>query len=328
MSGEGPLAPYPSPEARTVRLRASADRLRAELVEYGTSGAGEPLLAVRLPARGTRTSRLLCTANVHGPEFVGCQVALALLDAAAAGDPRVEALRERAELWVVPCLNPDGYRKTWERGGAGTLASLRPNAAGVDLNRNFPLPLGHRPPRLPGAGTTTPGKATYRGEHPLSEPETAALDALLHAHPMHASANLHSFMGTLIPAHVRDRGSYATYRRLCGAFRRGQTQVRYRRLASRHFDVFTGELEDHQHHVHGTWAICVEVFPWLASLRQHVRAPSLFWRFNPRDPKRWIDNDLPGVLAFFAAARDEPHPCRARHDEDCDPPPAVTRTGS
>lgn len=290
-------------------VRSLADRARAEVVEYGHSRDGEALVAVRLPGgSSTSRARVMCSANLHGPEFVGGRVAVAILEAAAASDVRVQALRERAELWVFPCLNPDGYRRTWDAQGMGTLAELRTNAAGVDLNRNFPRPLGAPVPWFPGAGSSRVGDATYRGPHPLSEPETAALDRVLAAHPMHASANLHSFMGTLIPAYVRDAPSFATYRRLCRAFCTNQRHRRYRRLSSRWLDVFTGELEDHQHHEHRTWAVCIEVFPVLASFRQHLRAPSVFWRFNPRDCDRWIQNDLPAVLAFLQASLDEPRP--------------------
>ena len=66
--------------------------------------------------------------------------------------------------------------------------------------------------------------------------------------------------------------------------------------------MFTGEQEDHQHHVHGTWALTIEVFPVTASLRQHLRAPSTFWRFNPRRPETWVENDVPGIVAFFLEA--------------------------
>ncbi len=115
-------------------------------------------------------------------------------------------------------------------------------------------------------------------------------------------------MGTTIPARVTDRPSYACYRELCRAFADGQRTHRYRRVANRIVDVFTGEQEDHQHHNLDCWAICVESFPLRASYRQHLRAPTTFWRFNPRDPQPWIDNDVPGLVALFAAALKRPRP--------------------
>ena len=305
-----PLAPYLSPQEREDRVDTLARGLGAEVVQYGRSVRGAALRAVRVPATaGTKpASRVLCSANIHGPELVGGMVALGLLERLSANEPTVVELRERAEVWVVPCINPDGYARTWTRAGEGSLAELRTNANGVDLNRNYPFPAGAKPGRLPGAGSPHPGDATYRGSAPLSEPETRALHELCAAQQFHASANLHSFMGTLIPARVTAREAYATYRDLCAAFRGGQPHHRYRRLANRIFDVFTGEQEDHQHHALGTWAVCVETFPVLASYGQHLRAPSLFWRFNPRDPQPWIDNDVPGLLAFFLAALDRPRP--------------------
>lgn len=296
------LAPYPSPEGRATEVAALAARVGGELVEYGTSVEGRPLVAVRVPSTLSDRPRVFCGANIHGVEFIAGRVAIGLLRALADGAPRLVSLRSQAELWVVPSINPDGYARTFAAGGRGRLPHLRGNAHGVDLNRNYPRPGGAGPSWLPGAGSDRPGDATYRGPHPLSEPETAALDRLFRAQKFVAAANFHSFMGTLIPARVTDRRAYATYRRLCRTFRRAQPHHRYFRLASRIFDTFTGEQEDHQHHVHGTWAVCVETFTILASWRQHWRAPSVFWRFNPRDPAPWIENDVSGVCAYFAAA--------------------------
>jgi hypothetical protein len=114
----------------------------------------------------------------------------------------------------------------------------------------------------------------------------------------------HSFMGRVIPAHVEDAPAFATYRALCRALADGQPLHKYGRLASRRLDTFTGELEDYLHHHFGTWAVCLETFPLLASLRQHLVAPSVFWRFNPRVPQPHVDNDVAGITAFFHAALD------------------------
>ena len=302
-----PLAPYLDPEARDARLRALVERERGELIEYGRSVEGRALLAASLPRLGSGGSRarVLAAGGIHGPEYVGTAVVLALLERADR-DPEIRRLRERAELWVIPCLNPDAYARVGARDGVGRVGELRPNAHGVDLNRNFPLPAGRRRLALPGAGSDRPGAATFVGSAPLSEPETAALARLLEQQRFVAATSSHSFMGTLIPAHVEDAAAAHTYRELCGAFAGAQVMKRYTRLASRWFDTFTGELEDYAHHHHGTWAVCVETFSLLATYRQHLRAPSLFWRFNPHDPAPWIDNDVPGITAFLHAALDRP----------------------
>ncbi len=301
-------SPYLDPDARAQRVRALAERAKGELVTYGTSVEGEPLVAVRVPSRDRDAPKLLCCANIHGIEYVGGLVALALLERVADDDASVAGLRERAELWFVPCVNPDGYRRTWDAGGVGAVGPLRTNARGVDLNRNFPLPYGATRRALPGAGSTAPGAATYCGEAPLSEPETRALSELCEAHRFHASADLHCFMGTLIPARTIESVGYAAYKQLCRSFSAAQPHIRYRRLATRVLDTWTGEQEDHLHHALDCWAVCVETFSFLASFVQHLRAPSSFWRFNPRDPSRWIENDVPGLLAYYAAALALPRP--------------------
>ncbi len=308
-----PLAPYPSPEARESEFETLARRAGGELVDYGESVEGRPLRALRLPATGAASSprpRVLCAANIHGIEYIGGRVALELIRRCGDDDrpPALDRLRERAELWVIPCINPDGYAKTWAaEGRAAKLGTLRANARGVDLNRNFPRPGNAPPSRWPGSGSDRPGDPTYRGPHPLSEPETALLEALLRERGFHASANFHSFMGTVIPARVTEATPFRAYKLLRRAFASRQ-RVRYLRLSLRYLDVFTGEQEDHQHHALDTWAVCVECFPVLATFRQHLRAPSLFWRFNPHEPQPWVDNDLPGLLAYFEAALDLPRP--------------------
>ncbi len=308
-TGAAITAPYLAPDDRARQVRAVAELLGATVQSVGRSVAGESVDAIRVPATGPLPhARLLCTANIHGVEWVSGLVALGLLERLGSEDPDAVALRHGAEMWVLPCLNPDGYRRTWERDGQGPLAELRANANGVDLNRNYPLPTGTRRLALPGAGSDVRGDATYRGPSPLSEPETLALHELCSEQSFHAAAGLHSFMGTVIPARVRSPAAWRNYAQLCRAFASAQTKVRYRRLSSRWIDAWTGEQEDHLHHNLDCWAVCVETFSLGASFRQHWRAPSKFWRFNPHVPEPWIAQDVSGLVAYFRAALKLPRP--------------------
>lgn len=292
------MSPYPDPEARDAELAAVCARVGAELVPFGASVEGRTLAAARIARPGA--PRVVVGATIHGVEWIANRVAVGFLRSLPGS-----ALAERAEIWVIPCINPDGYARTWAQRGEGRVGELRTNARGVDLNRNFPLPWGARPSRIPFAGSSRRGTATWRGEAPLSEPETRSLVALLGRIDAHAGANLHAFMGTVIPPRVLHAEDRAVYARLAAAFAKGQRHARYPRLASR-LDVFTGEQEDWQHHAMGTWAVCVETFPVLASVRQHIRAPSTFWRFNPREPDPWVLSDVAGLHALLGAALEVP----------------------
>lgn len=316
-----PLSPYPGPEEREARLDLSAAALGAEIRVLGHSVEGRPLRAVRIPrldeagrplSLDRDSPRVLVCANIHGLEWVSAFCALGFLAALERPRPALRSLRGRSEIWVVPCINPDGYALTWERKGTGKLHELRANARGVDLNRNYPLP-GPQPWYAISTGgwmtgSEDPRSPFFKGTEPLSEPETQAMAGLFREVPFRASVSLHSTMGTLFSAHVKRPEHLAAYRRLCGAFRGAQKVKPYLWLASRHLDWFTGEQEDFQHHCHGTWSVCAEVFPLAESLRQNLRAPSLFWRFNPREPRRWLENDIPGMVAYFHSALDEGEP--------------------
>lgn len=116
---------------------AGASETRA----IGRSVLGRPIVAT-VSGSADAALRVLVVGCVHGNEPAGIRVARRLI----ASPPL-----ERAVLWIVPSLNPDGLA-----------ARTRGNARGVDLNRNFPF--GWRP--LDGL--------EYSGTHPLSEPESRA----------------------------------------------------------------------------------------------------------------------------------------------------------
>lgn len=300
------LSPYVSLAKLLHRHEASCERAGGALVQLGSSVLGAPIWASSYPCTGdeqARRARVLVCANIHGVEYIASEVALGFIDALST--PQGRALRERAQVWVIPTLNPDAYARTWMLDGGVHLKDVRCNAHGVDLNRNYPRPAP--PPAWAlslggwGTGALDAASAFYRGPEPLSEPETQALDALMATGGFIASANLHSTGGVLFPAHVKTQRELWRYRKLCLAFGRAQLHSRSWPLSSAWFDWFTGEQEDHQHHRYGCWSICVETFTSKAREQQHERRAGLFWRFNPEDPRPWIDNEVPGLLAYFLA---------------------------
>lgn len=145
------LSPASTPVAPTgpvPLLTAGAGGATREAV-FGHSVQGRSLIVrSRGPADARR--RILVVGCVHGDEAAGVDLALSALS---------QAPPTGTELVVVSDTNPDGHA-----------ARTRQNAHGVDLNRNFPYQwrsLGHR------------GDQQYAGPRPLSEPESAAMAALI-----------------------------------------------------------------------------------------------------------------------------------------------------
>jgi protein MpaA len=119
-----------------------------QVLEIGRSREGRAILAVQ---RGTPGGTPVVVVGViHGDEDAGVGIVERLGTAAVPPD---------VDLWLVESMNPDGQA-----------AQRRGNAAGVDLNRNFPDrwgPIGQ------------PGDGQYAGTGPASEPETEAMVAFL-----------------------------------------------------------------------------------------------------------------------------------------------------
>jgi len=129
---------------------AAPDRAPARLL-LGRSQERRPIVALRVgDPQGTRVLVLGC---IHGTECAGIAIARAL-----------EHAHTRADLWIVPNLNPDG-----------SAAGTRQNGRGVDLNANWSS-------QWRGGGR--PWDVYYPGPRPFSERETRiARNLILRIHP-------------------------------------------------------------------------------------------------------------------------------------------------
>ncbi|MBI5170486.1 MAG: immune inhibitor A [Candidatus Eisenbacteria bacterium] len=120
----------------------------------------------------------------HAREPGGMHALFAFADSLLArypADPEVKYLLEHRRIYLVPCVNPDGYfynERIWD--STGTFGMWRKNLRdnnlngvtgpgdGIDLNRNFGVKWGFNSVGSSGS----PGSDTYRGPSAYSEPET------------------------------------------------------------------------------------------------------------------------------------------------------------
>jgi protein MpaA len=119
----------------------------------GLSFEGRPIRAARFGGY-VAAPALLVVAGVHGDEPSSVEAALELAE--RLGGPGL--LSGGGPVWLVPLLNPDGLAR-----------GQKNSARNVDLNRNFPA----------ANFSTEHSPGYFPGEHALSEPETAALAALI-----------------------------------------------------------------------------------------------------------------------------------------------------
>lgn len=113
------------------------------LVDFGQTTNGRDLLAVVISDNVTTEeaeAEVFYTSTMHGDETAGYVLMLRLIDYLLSNygiDPQVTTLVDSLEIWINPLANPDG---TYFSGNSSVSGSIRGNANGVDLNRNFPDP--------------------------------------------------------------------------------------------------------------------------------------------------------------------------------------------
>ena len=108
-------------------------------------------------------------------------------------DPLATYLVDEREIYVVLCVNPDGYEynRSIAPGGGGLWRKNRRNNGGgvfgVDLNRNYPF-------QWAVAGSSSnPDSDIYHGPSAASEPETQAIVQLMGQRSFQSALSVHTF---------------------------------------------------------------------------------------------------------------------------------------
>ena len=112
----------------------------------------------------------------------------------------VRALVDNTEMYIIPCINPDGYiyNQTTNPSGGGLWRKNRRHNSdstyGVDLNRNYGYNWGYDNTGSSPSTTTE----TYRGTSGFSEPETQATKWFAEHHNFRIAINYHTYSNMLV----------------------------------------------------------------------------------------------------------------------------------
>ena len=176
--GERQPSGYPAYDDMTNTLLARANQYPSicRRVDLGPSSTNKRIYALEITGNvGVNADKpeFKWIANMHGDEVTGLVMCLDLIDYLLTNypsNPRVANIVDSIDTWIVPSMNPYGY-----------INNTRYNAAGTDLNRNFPE--GAPPSPQPN---TTAGRAV----------EVGTIMNWSFAHSFSLAANLHG--GSLV----------------------------------------------------------------------------------------------------------------------------------
>ena len=151
-----------------------SDRDIASLEIIGNSTQDRSIFALRITEGNAAKQNVLFMGLHHANEWMSLEQVIYLARyflANAHVTPRIDAILQKANVWFIPLVNPDGFehsrihdnlwRKNRRDNGDGTF--------GVDLNRNYGYNWNT------GSIPTNTSDIEYPGPAPFSEPETQAV---------------------------------------------------------------------------------------------------------------------------------------------------------
>ncbi len=141
---------------------------------------------------------LLYTGTAHAREWIGNELGVEFIDYLLTNhqnNPKIESALKDNTLYIVPCLNPDGfeYSRTHFSFWRKNRRDNKNGTYGVDLNRNFNV--GYQK-------VSDTSSNVYSGPEPFSEPESRAIKEFVDSHEnITIVLDYHSQGNVFFPAH-------------------------------------------------------------------------------------------------------------------------------
>lgn len=180
--------------------------------DIGFSLCGRAIPALRI---GNGDTNLLYVGTHHACEWITCTLLLRFVNdfcefcetGRRVFDLNLRSILDMRSVFIVPMLNPDGAelsihgsdaknpltdRLLTANGGSTDFSRWSANGRGVDLNHNYDCGFEEYRASELSAGRNLPAPSRFCGQHPLSEPESAALASLINTLAPRAVISLHS----------------------------------------------------------------------------------------------------------------------------------------
>ena len=158
--------------------------------QIGVSYEGRKIWVYEISTAPPDAPAVFINFGQHAREWITMMSATYFLTNLVESYPDSNELQElfsQVRVYIVPLVNPDGYRYTWT--DDRFWRKNRRDGVGVDLNRNWSVAWGLEP-----GSSSDPEHGNYRGAGPFSEPETSALRAFMaYKREIVAHCDVHSY---------------------------------------------------------------------------------------------------------------------------------------
>lgn len=170
------------------------------IYSIGHSANGTAIYGIKISDNASvdeHEPEVLYTGLQHAREAIGGTSLIFFMQYLAenyASDNRIKELVDNREIFIIPCVNPDGYAYNYSGAsasypftGGGLWRKNRRNTGGgasnigVDLNRNYSVDWGNCSGAGSSCGSNVKTSDTYYGPNAFSEPETQAIRDFVYA---------------------------------------------------------------------------------------------------------------------------------------------------